>query len=123
MDPATAYLEKELSDGSRKAYRRGRFIRPAAVSEGLATRIVEAMPAFLPRQVMRELLITNQNRHTWVNHSMTGVVNKVLRSIQEEGKHFRLGRSGVHARLWEVTIEAPFYEGAAEEPIFLSGLS
>ena len=106
MNPITAHLTKELSEASRNAYRHGNFIRPAVVSRELAERIVEAMPVFAPRLKMKELLITNGNEAVWVNHSMTSIINKALLVFDSNRTRLRLGRCGVYARLYEVSIIA-----------------
>lgn len=107
MDPTKMHLVIDISNGCRAAYRDGSYINCARVDPALAQRIVDATTPFIARRVMQELLIKNGNQPTWVNHSMTSTINKVLRSCGSKGRNFRLGRSGVYARVWEVSVNTP----------------
>ena len=93
-----------ISLGCQSAYRRGQYLRPAKIPSDLADRMVQATPSGVPRNFLKELLLVNGNHPTWVNHGLTSIINHALRSCDGDGKHFRLGRNGVHARVWEVSL-------------------
>jgi hypothetical protein len=100
------YPEEGISPYCRKAYLWGEFLRPAKIDPELAERIVAVIPAVRPRTFMWKLLVKNSNRPTWINHALSTVINRALERCDFDGRHFRLGRDRVMARVWEVSVFA-----------------